>query len=98
MQPSGQEVDVPSCILYRSASFRTPLDAVRLFGASGYVSETGLERDVCEQRRRRADLFRYERHPAQYHRQATFCAQLTRADRYPDFLDRVRFLNQPDAS
>ena len=59
--PSMAKLHTSECYLQNS------LDAVRIFGAAGYVDENGLEARPPRQRRQR-DLLGHERHPAQHHR------------------------------
>ena len=61
MEAALAKLHVSDCFVKNS------LDAVQVFGASGFVTETGIERDPPRQRRQ-PDLFRDQRHPAQHHR------------------------------
>ncbi len=64
MEAALAKLHVSDCFVKNS------LDAVQLFGASGFATETGIERDLRDSVGS-PDLFGDERHPAEHHRQGT---------------------------
>ena len=71
-QAEGKDATIAASMakLHVSECFvQNSLDAVRIFGASGYTVEAGLERDVRDSVG--ASLLRHQRHPAQHHRPAS---------------------------